>query len=123
MRGGEILKRRTVALVLAFAVLLAIPVFAATSRRLSNYPNLSFSGTRANCSVSVIAENQTDRLVVNMRLKHGTAIVGEWNGNGYGSVDLSGTANVMRNETYTLTVYVTVNGLAQQPVSITKTNN
>ena len=117
------MKRRTVALILVLAMLCAIPVYAMASVRLSNYSVLSFNGTTANCSVLVTSENPSDRIVTNMRLKCGSSIVGEWNRSGYGSVQISGSATVVRNETYTLVVYVTINGVAQQPATITKTNN
>ena len=111
--------------VLVVALLLAvIPLAAkaATPRATGIFPGLSFNGTTATCTLTVSAD-ATDSISAEVKLWRGGSCLKTWYTSGSGLLTFSRTATVSRNTTYTVTADVTINGVAQQPASITKTNN
>ena len=100
-------------LALTLLLLFSAPVFAATQvNRVT--PNLSFSGTTANCSVTVKGSGTIN---ATLELWQGST----WSGSGTNRVSISGSASVSRGQTYTLTVSGTVGGVAIQATPVTKT--
>ena len=104
-------------LALTLLLLFSAPVFAATQvNRVT--PNLSFSGTTANCSVTV---KGSGTIHATLELWRGSTLVASWSGSGTNRVSISGSASVSRGQTYTLTVSGTVGGVAIQATPVTKT--
>lgn len=63
-KGGEFMKKRliTISLVIVLLISLCASVYAVESRTQQVFPSLSFSGTTANCSVSVYGDNHSDEI-------------------------------------------------------------
>ena len=109
---------KKVALFLAVILVLSIPmtVNATSERMLTIFPELTFSGTTANCSVRVVGNSTADDIDVVIKLWRGTTCLETWTASGYGYVFWSDTATVTRNRTYKLTVDVTINGVTKPQV-------
>ena len=54
------MKRRVAMLVLVLAMIMAVPTYAAETRAAIIQPGLSFSGTKANCSLIVAGDLGND---------------------------------------------------------------
>ena len=89
-KGGEFMKKRfiTISLVIVLLISLCASVYAVESRTQQVFPSLSFSGTTANCSVSVYGDNKIE---VTLELKNGTKLVDSWSDSGTNYVMLSGS--------------------------------
>ena len=112
---------KKVAFFLAIVLVLSAPLsVSAATYALTLNPHLSFDGTTAVCEVTVVGNNMSDLLEVEMKLMHGTTCIASWSAEGYGFVNLERYANVTKGQTYTLVVAVTMNGVSKTPV--TKTN-
>lgn len=108
------------AMLLAVLLILSIPVTvnAASTRMLSIMPELTFDGTTANCSVAVIGNNTSEDIDVTIKLWHGTTCLETWTASGDGYVFWDDTATVTKNQTYKLTVDVTINGVSKPQVYV-----
>lgn len=95
----------------------SMPVFAAEARATSVVPSLSFTGTTANCSVSVSAIGKN--ISMTMQLCQGTVVLKTWTGSGTSYLCLSEEYSVERGNTYTLKVSGTVGGEAVSSAPIT----
>ena len=104
------MRKRVLVLTLIFALLLSMSVFAAESRIDKYIPTLSFSGTTANCSVSV-KEYGAD-IDVTLTLYRGWSVIGSWSGSGTGYVRVSGSCGVTSGLEYRLVATGTINGVA-----------
>ena len=104
------------------AKILAISAHAASARTIDVYPSLTFNGTSATCTVTILGERTTDRISAVMELWQGNILIDDWSASASGILKIDETATVERNKTYKLTVNYTVNGVAQTPVSISRTN-
>ena len=80
-------------------------------------PSLSFDGTTANCSVTVIGENMSDNISIIMKLWEGTTCIATWSTSGKGYVQFSRSKNVTADVQYTLTADVTINGITKPTFS------
>ena len=107
---------------LALLIIVAIPItaYAATSRMLAIQPILQFSGSTATCTVYFHAET-TDAIVAKVTLCRGATLVDTWTTSNIGSFSFKETTAVSVKGEYTLSVDVTLNGVEQDQVSITKT--
>ena len=107
--GGEFMKKRfiTISLVIVLLISLCASVYAVESRTQQVFPSLSFSGTTANCSVSVYGDSKIE---VTLELKNGTKLVDSWSDSGTNYVMLSGSHKVVSGQTYTLIASGTING-------------
>lgn len=99
----------TVVLVIALFAMLCVNASATTVRVQQVLPQLSFSGTTANCSVTVYGDND---ISVELVLKNGSTVVDSWSGSGRIRVFLSGSHKVVSGKTYTLVATGTINGQA-----------
>ena len=104
------MRKRFLCLLLVISVILAISAHAA------------FNGTSATCTVTILGERTTDRISAVMELWQGNILIDDWSASASGILKIDETATVERNKTYKLTVNYTVNGVAQTPVSISRTN-
>lgn len=121
--GGEfVMKRKLLSLFIIMTIVFTIPVCAASTRAYSVVPDITFSGTEADCTVRITANSISDKVVGTMELWQGTTMIDSWNGSGIYTLKLNGTAKVNKNKTYTLKVEYSVNGVTQTPVKISKTN-
>lgn len=118
MKGVISLKRRIIPLVLLIAILLSVPVYAASPRIITVLPAISFDGTTANCRVSVSGNHGTDRIEAYIALWDGSKCVADWNPTGTGYLLFSDSTKVTSGKTYEMTVDVTINGVDYERVSI-----
>ena len=112
------MKRRILAMFLAMLLVAIIPVSAATPRATGAVPTLTFSGTTANCGITVMADNTTDTIEVTLKLWHGTRCLATWTADGSGYLRVRETATVTSGLTYRLTADVVLNDVAQPQTSV-----
>lgn len=114
---------RKASILLALLLLVAIFTTAqASPARISPaYPSLSFSGTTANCSVYIKADNLNDSISATIQLWQGSSCLATWYASGVGSLTHSASKAVTSGLQYTLTVDATVNGSSIPRVSTNKT--
>lgn len=117
--------KKKVCILLAFLLLLGsvmpISAKAATSRAMSIAPGLSFSGTTAYCEVTVCTDYVTSEIDATMKLWNGSTCIATWTASDTGILGMNKTKTVTKGVTYTLTVDVTINGVAEDRVSISRT--
>lgn len=111
--------KRLISIVLVVVMLMAIPAtaFAAPSRVASATPSLSFSGTTANCKVTIRESGKA--ISATMSLWDGNTCLDSWSGNGTSLLIISGSHEVVQGKTYTLKVTGTSGSttLVVEPVS------
>lgn len=114
---------RKASILLALLLLAAIFTTAQASpaRIPPAYPALSFSGTTANCSVYIRADNSNDSISATIQLWQGSSCVATWYASGVGTLTYSTSKAVTSGLQYTLTVDATINGSSIPRVSTTKT--
>ena len=113
------MRKRLFSFVLVLTVLTLVSVAAlAAILAPGAAPNLSFSGTTANCSVTVKGSGTIN---ATLELWQGSTLVASWSGSGTNRVRINGSASVSHGQTYTLTVSGTVGGVAIQATPVTKT--
>ena len=117
MRKTAFLLAIILVLFLPFAVQAAMPA-EVPPLVLKIYPGLTFEGTTAKCSVTVIADKTNDKITVTTKLWKGSSCIAIWNSSGNGYVNVAYTKNVTSGATYKLTVDVTINGIPEPTVSI-----
>lgn len=115
------MKKRFSAMLLAVALMLTIGAQASASMRASGRPQLSFDGRTAECSASCVGDSDNDWVSATLELYQGNTFVDSWSESGYGDVYVSGSCDVTRGRSYTLTVNYSVNGVEKPPVSVTAT--
>ena len=86
--------KRLISIVLVVVMLMAIPAtaFAAPSRVASATPSLSFSGTTANCKVTI--RDSGKAISATMSLWDGSTCIDSWSSNGTSLVIISGSHDV-----------------------------
>lgn len=115
--------KRFLGAILIITMLVAVPAHAASSRTFRVFPDLEFNGTTAICTVAVMGNQESDKIVATMALWQGSTLVKSWNSSGSGRLEISKTATVSKNKTYKLVVNYSINGTSYSPVSISRTNN
>lgn len=108
----------TLVLLVIFMIGLNSHTFAATNG-IYVTPVLSFSGTTANCSVTIYESGKY--INATLKLMYGSTEVDSWSKTGTTYVAISGTANVVHGRTYTLTVTGTIGGVAIDCTPVTLT--
>ena len=108
--------------ILAVILLLAvIPIETqAASRGLMISPRLDFSGTTAHCGV-VVSANSGEDITVQLKLWHGSTCLKGWTISGESYLSYSDTCPVVSGQTYKITADVTIDNVAQDQVSATRT--
>lgn len=107
---------------LVFALLLATTVQGLSTRAADIDSDLKFNGTEAICAVVVFSDNDTEKIDVTMKLYQSNTVINTWSETGYGAIDCVKTAKVSKGKTYKLIVEIEINGTAQKPITIEKTN-
>ena len=117
-KGGEIMKK--IALLLAIVLFVATPltVQAATPRFTSIFPEISFTGTTANCTVRIFADNMSKEIEATIKLWHGTTCLETWYVTGIGYLSWRDTATIASSNTYRLSVDATIDGRVLDQVYI-----
>ena len=102
---------KKIALLLAIILLVATPIkaHAATPREAAIAPNLTFTGTTANCSVRIIGDASNDSIEATIKLRSVSSVIQTWHITGNGFISWSDTAQVTAGRYYMLTVDVWVN--------------
>lgn len=109
---------KKIAFLLAIVLVISTPLtVSAATYALSIRPQLSFSGTTANCGVTVVGNTMSEHIEVEMKLMHGSTCVATWFADSYGYVVMKETTGVTKGQTYELVVAVTVNGVSKTPVT------
>lgn len=113
---------KKLAIFLAILLVFCVPLeVTAASRIIQAKPKLTFSGTTATCTVTILADKTTDHLEVTMWLMDGTTCVASWHSAGDGYVIMNKTATVTAGRTYKLVVEVFESGKTHDPVYVTGT--
>lgn len=113
---------KKLAFLLAFVLILSMPIDTlAAPRVIFAKPQLTFSGTTATCKATVTGNNTSEYIDVTMKLMYGTTCIATWNASGYGYVTMTKTATVTKNRSYTLVLDVSINGVQQDPASVSGT--
>ena len=117
-KGAKIMKK-IISVILVAVMLLAISAsaFAEPYRAASVTPTLSFSGTTANCKVTIRESGKA--ISATMSLWDGNTCLDSWSGNGTSLLIISGSHEVVQGKTYTLKVTGTSGSttLVVEPVS------
>lgn len=105
------MKKRFLSMMLVIALLLSIAgsAYAAEPRSSGVTPSLTFTGTTANCSVTVMRPGVD--IEITMTLYRELSVIASWSGSGSSVVKLSKTAEVKNGLEYRLVVTGTINGV------------
>lgn len=113
------------AFVLAIFLLLSIPTtaYATVPDEISPfvlriYPQISFDGDRAICTVTVIGDKTTDSISITMKLWHDNSCIATWSTSGTGYMQFSRSKDVTEGLQYKLTADVMINGVVKPTVSV-----
>lgn len=114
--------KRTIAIVAILILLTTIPITAnaTSSRGLVIYPSITFNGTTATCAL-VVSANPSDEITATLKLWHGSTCLKGWDLKDENILEFSDTCPVVAGQTYKLTADVSINGVAEPQVSITRT--
>lgn len=113
------MKKRIVAMVLALALSLSMTAYAAETRTVPITPTLSFSGTTAHCSVTVIQSGK--EIDVTLTLYRELSRIASWSGSGENVVTVRGSAAVKDGLEYRLVATGTIDGTPFTSVEIVGT--
>lgn len=114
--------KKAIPLLLFLALLFAQPVYAeAASPRIATiWPSMAFNGSTAQCSVSVTADHTSDNIKIVVKLWRNNQCIKTWEDSGTGYLIVNKTTTVSKGYTYTLTADVTLDGVIQPTVSVSK---
>ncbi len=115
--------KKILSMLLVMTLLLAVSAYAVVPRTIDVLPDITFNGTKADCSVRITGDYLTDTISATMTLKYGSTVIASWSDSGSGILKMEESATVELNKTYTLTVAYSVNGVTKTPVTITRTNS
>lgn len=100
------MKKRIIPLIIIFVLLLSISANAVETRAVSVTPSLSFSGTTAKCSVSIIETGK--EIEATLELWCGNTRIDSWSDSGTSYLVIREECGVTKGNTYTLKVILTV---------------
>lgn len=101
------MKKKIASVALVLIMVLSISTIA-QARLVKPITTLKFSGTTANCSVTVISGS--DEIEATMELWHGSTLVDSWSGSDVGVLTIEGSCRVTKGQTYYLVVSGTAGG-------------
>lgn len=111
------MKKRMIPLALALVMLLALCANAAEPRGTHvPAPTLSFSGTTANCSITISSPGA--EINATLTLWNGSRVVDSWSGTATSLLHISGSCLVSEGTTYTLKVTGMVDGVPIQGIPV-----
>lgn len=117
LRKDVMKMRRVIAFIIAFVFLFSTVAFAATTA--VGKPSLTFSGTTANCSITVTQSGEP--ISVTLELYQGSTLIDSWSKSGSSRVKVSGSATVSSGLSYRLEAHGTINGVPFTATPVTKT--
>lgn len=93
-------------------LLLCVPLttYAATARLSAIFANISFTGTTANCSATILADDSSDTISATMKLWNGSTCLATWTGTGKGSLSMAKSKAVTSGLEYKLTIDAVIDG-------------
>lgn len=115
------MKRKNIIPLLLFVVMALTVSAHAASRTLAIKPSISFDGTTAECSISVVADKMSDSIKATLVLWDGTKRVDSWTISGTGYLLFSDSTQVIKGRTYKLTADVMICGISKPSVSVEAT--
>lgn len=116
------MKRKWISIIVTVLLVAFMSANALAAVRSTSYiPSLSFSGTIANCKVTIVANGKS--INGKLELWCGNTLIDSWSGSGTSRIVLSGKHSVTRGKTYTLKAYGTINGVSFFVPSVTKVCN
>lgn len=118
MKEAIVLKKNIIMLLTLFAFMVSVVSVHAAPRTISIKPSISFDGTTAKCSVSVVADKMSDSVSATLVLWDGSKVIDSWTAAGTGYLLFSDTAQVVEGRRYTLTVDVVIGGITKPQVSV-----
>lgn len=113
------MKKRVIALMMAFTLLFCIGVHAAETRIMPVIPNLSFNGEQAVCKVYV--NDPGADIQVTMTLYRALSVIASWEGFGTSVVNMTRYANVKDGLEYRLVITGTIDGVPFTSVEVVGT--
>ena len=105
-------------MILVVSLVLGTVAYAAEARLAQVSINLSFSGTTATCTGSVVDLNKA--INATFELWDGSTRVGYWSVSGTGYVSINKTCGVTKGNTCTLTASGTIDGVPFSGYSVSK---
>lgn len=96
------MKKNIIMLLTLFAFMVSVVSVHAAPRTISIKPSISFDGTTAKCSVSVVADKMSDSVSATLVLWDGSKVIDSWTAAGTGYLLFSDTAQVVEGRRYTL---------------------
>lgn len=107
------MRRGIIMVAVIIALMIPMTAHAAIARTIRIYPELSFSGTTATCSVTVVADSTKDEVEATIELWEGSVCVRTWQVSGDGSIAFEKSVSVSKGRTYTLAANISINGVSQ----------
>ncbi|MEG2146649.1 MAG: hypothetical protein RRY06_08475 [Lachnospiraceae bacterium] len=111
--------KRMISMALLLIMMLSLSVQAVEIRAITANPRLSFNGTTATCMVDCKSGNSSDKISATLTFYQGSTYVDSWSGTGNGRVIISEICTVKSGKAYKLVLSYSVNGQAQDSVSVT----
>lgn len=116
------MRKKLISTILLFVCILAIPAQAIETRSVTTVPSLSINGTVATCSAICRSGGSSDTISVTLSLWRGTTLVTRWTASGSTLVTISEQCTILSGQTYTLILDYSINGIAQTPISVSKSS-
>ena len=116
------MRGKLVSTILLFVFILAMPAQAVETRSVTTVPSLAINGTVATCSAICRSGDSSDAISVTLSLWRGTTLVARWTASGSTLVTISEQCTVLTGQTYTLVLDYSINGIAQTPISVSKSS-
>ena len=114
------MKRRIVPVVLVLIMAVSLCTSAhAAARASQTIPVLTFSGTTANCRVSIVEAGK--EINATLELWYGNTLVDSWSDTATSRLVISESHSVVSGRTYTLKVTGTIGGAAISSIPVTGT--
>ena len=115
------MKKRIVSVFLVAAILSALVATAAAAQsRAADYtPSLTFDGTTANCTISIMAIGKP--ITATLELWQGSTRVAKWSDSATSRLIIDEDCTVTKGQTYTLKVSGTINGVSFTGTPVTGT--
>ena len=110
------MKKHMVSAVLLLIMMLSLSAQAAEMRVITASPYLTFNENTATCMADCKSTNPSDKVSATLTLYQGSTCVTSWSGSGNGRVIISTVKSGME---YKLVLSYSVNGKAQESVSVT----
>lgn len=113
------MKKRIIAICVVLLLALSMTAYAVEQRGTSIRPELSFNGTTAVCSATIISNG--DEITATLTLYRGQSRIGTWSGSGRNILSIEGQCEVKEGLEYRLELSGSIDGTSFDSVSVTGT--